>query len=496
MNSLKHAKDYIMENRVDKSVLPAFHAAPPCGWINDPNGFSYYEGKIHLFCQLHPYDTVWGPMHWGHFVSDDFISWEEMQVVLAPEECYDYAGCFSGTAIETEKGHLLAYTGVIEKEIGGTITMLQNQCLAIGDGREYVKFEQNPVVTGELLPKEFSRNDFRDPKLWKEDDCYYMIAGNKTIDGMPQIVLLASLDLLNWKYVSVLAKDDEHKLGSMWECPDFFIMDGKYVLMFSPQDMEGNDELHNGHNSIYFIGDYDKTTHEFKRGDYYSFDDGLDFYAPQTMAFPDGRRIMIGWMQSWDSNIRPPKQKWACMMTIPRELSIVNGRIRQSPVREIEKYHSNQYICECCKVRGTINIPEISGRMLDLSIEITDGDYNEFTISFASNDKYHCDFIFYKYKNMIEMDRSHSGMIRDTIASRRVKIRYPHRNLRLRFILDRYSAEIFVNDGEQVLSTTFYTPLNAEDICFSCDKEAVMNIVKHELCFNLPGNKQGERNDE
>ena len=73
----------------------------------------------------------------------------------------------------------------------------------------------------------------------------------------------------------------------------------------------------------------------------YSLDDGFDFYAPQTMLAPDGRRIMIGWMQSWDSNIRPADQKWSCMMTVPRELHIEQGRILQNPVREIENYHRN-----------------------------------------------------------------------------------------------------------------------------------------------------------
>ena len=107
MTKLEKANKYQEENHIDKRCKPVFHITPVTGWMNDPNGFSVYKGKIHLFYQYHPYNTEWGPMHWGHYISDDFIKWEEMQVALAPDESFDYAGCFSGSAIETEEGHML-----------------------------------------------------------------------------------------------------------------------------------------------------------------------------------------------------------------------------------------------------------------------------------------------------------------------------------------------------------------------------------------------------
>ena len=77
---------------------------------------------------------------------------------------------FSGSGIGTEKGHLLVYTGVMEKEIKKEKVTYQNQCLALGDGKTYNKLEQNPVITGDMLPEHFSREHFRDPKIWKEAD--------------------------------------------------------------------------------------------------------------------------------------------------------------------------------------------------------------------------------------------------------------------------------------------------------------------------------------
>lgn len=118
----------------------------------------------------------------------------------------------------------------------------------------------------------------------------------------------------------------------------------------------------NGNNSVYYMGTYDTVQHTFDYSGVYSLDDGLDFYAPQTMLAQDGRRIMIGWMQSWDSNIRPAEQKWACMMTLPRELRIENGRILQSPVHEIETYWNETVRYEGIAIIGDCQLKVMPNR--------------------------------------------------------------------------------------------------------------------------------------
>ena len=111
---LKKANEYekTEQEKIPVEEKPAFHVAAPVGWINDPNGFSWYQGQIHLFYQYHPYTTEWGPMHWGHSVSDDMIHWKNMPSVLAPDQEYDKRGCFSGSATEKDGKHVLIYTGV------------------------------------------------------------------------------------------------------------------------------------------------------------------------------------------------------------------------------------------------------------------------------------------------------------------------------------------------------------------------------------------------
>ena len=113
MNQLEEANSYIEKNKVPKEQRPDFHITAQVGWINDPNGFSEYRNQYHLFYQHHPYSDAWGPMHWGHCTSRDFVKWEELPEALAPDESYDENGCFSGSALETDEGHALVYTGVI-----------------------------------------------------------------------------------------------------------------------------------------------------------------------------------------------------------------------------------------------------------------------------------------------------------------------------------------------------------------------------------------------
>lgn len=361
---------------------------------------------------------------------------------------------FQDLVLRQRSGHLLVYTGVMEKETGKEKVSYQNQCLAFGDGKTYTKLEQNPVITGDMLPEHFSREHFRDPKIWKEEDGYYMVVGNKTDKGVPQVVLFRSEDAIRWSYVSVLASDRDGELGTMWECPDFFCLENAYVLITSPQDLRATEEFHNGNNSVYYLGTYDKKQHVFDYKSVYSLDDGLDFYAPQTMLTPDGRRIMVGWMQSWDSNIRPAEQKWSCMMTLPRELRMEQGKLVQSPVREIEKYYRNAVSYQNMEISGQCQMQGIKGRVLDMTVEIVCGEYRQFTISFAQNERYHTDFMIQKDSNMIEFNRTYSGMVRDAIAIRKTKIKTSTDRLQIRLVLDKYSAEVFLNDGQQVFSST------------------------------------------
>ena len=134
-NPLARARQYEAQHRTPAEKRPVFHAVPPVGWCNDPKGWSCYNGQYHLFYQYHPYNNTWGPMHWGHTVTTDFLHWQDRPCVLAPDMPFDENGCFSGGAMEWQGRQLILYTGVMPEGDGE----IQQQCLATGDGENYEK---------------------------------------------------------------------------------------------------------------------------------------------------------------------------------------------------------------------------------------------------------------------------------------------------------------------------------------------------------------------
>lgn len=491
-NPLEKARIYEAseEKNISPSERPAFHLSSRVGWMNDPNGFSIYKGKYHLFYQYHPYGTYWGPMHWGHAISEDLLHWEYLPAAMAPDKEYDSFGCFSGSAIELPDGrHLIMYTAVKKIPMeDGSEQECQTQALAIGDGTDYVKYEHNPILTGTDLPDGCSHIDFRDPKIFqKEDGGYACVIGNRPLDGSGQILLFESDDGFDWMFTNVLIKN-ENRFGKMWECPDFFPLDDSWVLITSPQDMHpcGN-EYRPGNGTLCLIGDYSKNRARFTERSDQAIDHGFDFYAPQTILHPDGRRIMIGWMQNWDTcNQQTEGKKWFGQTSLPRELSIVNDHLYQKPIRELEALRKNKVEYSDVYLAEEIRLSEVYGRTIDVELELTaetpESPYVKFEIRFAQNDTCHTAVIFRPYEETVTLDRRFSGGIRDIVNERTCDVpgsRNGH--LKLRIILDRFSAEIFINDGYKVMSTSLYTPSDAVDISFSALGKAHMRLIKYDL---------------
>lgn len=489
--TLREARKYeeASEKMIAREDRPAFHLSARTGWMNDPNGFSYYGGKYHLFYQYHPYDCHWGPMHWGHAVSEDLLHWEYLPAALAPDESYDKDGCFSGSAATLPDGrHLLMYTGVLkEQQNNGGICETQTQCLAVGDGTDYEKYENNPVITVKDLPEGCSGHDFRDPKMWqKEDGTYCCVIGNRPADGSGQILLFASPNGFEWQYKKVLAFNGS-RFGKMWECPDFFKLGEKWVLLTSPQDMlPSGFEYHNGNGTLCLIGDFDEETGNFTEQHDQSIDYGIDFYAPQTVLAPDGRRIMIGWMQNWDTcDFRAQNVSWFGQMSLPRELSVENGRLYQRPIRELDRMRSNMVEYRDVSFSGEITLEGVKGRRVDMELSISPEDgqdiYQKFAIRFAQNDQFRTSLSFHPRDSILKIDRKFSGSRRAIIHQRRSQVNSEDGRLKLRIILDRFSAEIFVNEGEQVLTAIVYTEQEADGISFYAEGTVHMDLVKYGL---------------
>lgn len=444
-------------------VIPTYrnhyHLMAPIGWINDPNGFVYFKGEYHLFFQYYPYDSVWGPMHWGHAKSKDLVHWESLPVALAPSEEYDINGCFSGSAIEKDGKLYLIYTGHVEE---GEYRR-EVQCLAVSeDGIHFEKYVNNPIIAEEHIDGIGNIAEFRDPKVFQHEDIYYTIVASQTEDKRGQMLLFESIDLFEWRFKSVVAEGEANQ-GVMWECPDLFHLDGKDVLIFSPIEMEPLDYSYlNTSSTVVFIGEMDWETGKLAVENYHEIDYGLDFYAPQTCEGPNGERIMVAWMQMWHRTIptHDLKHLWSGSMTLPRELHVKDNCLIQTPPKAIyDEFEEIISIEDQMIASGQISFADsvFNQQYIQLIVDIIEG--QKITFLYAQ-DKESLRLEYDMSTSLLSFSRENmgydiKGIEKKQLTKREVRIPLMDNQLKLEIFRDTSSVEIFTATGE-TMTFTFY----------------------------------------
>lgn len=487
--TLSLANEYVREHAplADRSKRPAYHLTPEIGWMNDPNGFCAFGGSYHLFWQYNPFDVKWNSMYWGHAVTKDFVKWEYLPIALAPDKPYDWGyGCFSGTA-RVENGNLyLMYTGVDEDAV-------QQQCLAYSnDGVHFEKYERNPVLPSSKLPEMYPVKEFRDPFLFHSGDRYYALIGTKT-ERCGNIVLYRSKDMKRWKYVGALFEGDEGGLNrGVYECPALFRAEGKDVLMYSAQFLPSDGERFvNIHSSVYAVGQLDLATGKFQTEYVGETDGGFDFYAPQILTADDGRLIMTAWMQMWDRDYVTAPDGYVGSMILPRELTLKNGKLFQQPVREIEGYRqAERRVPDFQLENGEKQTPALNGTQQELSFSLVSQTAAKAGVKVYAGEGCALLIEYDRASGMVTLDRGGCGALiagaypETNFATRSVRVS-PDENgaLNFRLFLDKTGVEVFLNDGEAVMTANVLPDKNAEGVAFFASDGAAsfQNVV----CYNI-----------
>ena len=305
---------------------PKKHFTPKNNWINDPNGLIYHGGNYHLFFQHNPYENKWGHMSWGHATSKDLINWTELNIAI-PEQP-DHA-IFSGSAVfDAANNRLVAiYSGHRE-----------------GNQSQYLSYSYDGGATWQENIKVLDLNmaDFRDPKVFKYQDHWVMVvAKSKEL----KVSLFESKDLLNWNFLSDFVVEG---INDIYECPDLFELDGKWVLILSTNP----GGLHGGSGSRYVIGNFDGK--EFVAETKAKFlDFGPDYYA--AVSFNDTKeRKTIGWFNNWIYANDLIRETWNGSMSAVRKLRVVNNELVQEFIGATEKYVVTEKEFEFKYINGAV----------------------------------------------------------------------------------------------------------------------------------------------
>ena len=442
-----------------------FHFQTPVGWMNDPHGLIQFNGKYHLFYQHHPFSGKWGTMHWGHAVSEDLIHWKHLPEALAPSEPYDGwdgGGIFTGSAIEHEGELILFYTGCGQDR--------QVQCMASSaDGISFIKSDHNPILAE--APEGINPHDFRDPKVWKQGDFFFMVTGvtdgvsdliepsNYQTNGYGKVCLHRSKDLRNWEFVNYLV-ESKGELGTMLECPNFFPLDGKWVLLYSPMGLPERQV-------IYLTGDFDEDTGKFHWTTMGSVDWGFDYYAPQHFQDNQGRNLIMAWIGSWPfmpwcrGEYDTSDLGWYGSISIPRQINLCSdGKLRSQPILEVEQLRHTPRLYESKMIDE--NHPFV--------FEAGDGVHCEILATFDLSQS-NAGIIGFRLRGskdqetLLEFDLSHGEMIFDrrksgniSAQTRRCLLESASQSqLFVRIFMDSISVEVFTDGGRTVMTNNIFS---------------------------------------
>jgi len=455
---------------------PIFHIHPECGLLNDPNGLSYFNKEYHVFYQWFPFGSIHGIKHWAHVKSKDLVHWERMPVAIIPTEEYEAHGAYSGSAIVKNDELLLFYTGNIKYS---EETRTANQCLAIMNKKyKTSKSFVNPVITG--IPEGYTGH-VRDPKVWEDSGKYYMMLGAQRKNLTGTLIIYESNNAIDWNFKGEL-KTSLVNFGYMWECPDFFKLQGKDILVFSPQGMEKNGhDYQNLYNVIYAVGTLDINELIFDIEYTSELDKGFDFYAPQTFQDAFGRRIMFGWAGMAEIQYPSDINQWAHCLTVPRELILEDNVLKQKPVRELETLRNDHK-----NIQGMLddNLVEMENdsNSYELNLEFTAIQSSEIQLTLFKSEGEAFIICFDLKKNVVSIDRQNFvnsvGKEYGYVRTGELKI---GEKITARIFVDRSIVEIFLNNGDLVFTSRIFPKETITRIKMSATGTLTYHVDKYNL---------------
>ncbi|RQW65114.1 glycoside hydrolase family 32 protein [Vibrio viridaestus] len=422
---------------------PGWHVSPPQGLLNDPNGFIFHQGKYYLCFQWYPFECIHKDKYWVQMSSDDLINWNRESIALTPSDWFDSHGVYSGHAVSREDGIMVFYTG--NTRIGDDRIRQTTQCAAITkDGKHYDKL--GPLIP--QIPLGVTEH-IRDPKVIFHEDKWWMFLGAQTTDLKGRLAIYTSSDLLEWDYKGLFGQE-LGDYGYMWECPDVFKLDGQYYLAFSPQGIEPDSSYNTlpHQNRIAPIEFTNKGG--ITIGQPVTLDYGFDFYAFQSTETSDSRRVMIGWMGLPDEVNQPScDDGWIHQFSLPRVLCMENGILKQQPCVELERLRGEKIDFPC--IAGT---HELKTKQFDLSLKLKAGG----EIQLFADDTFHTTLRYEPDEHRLVWERANTEL-RESDTTREAPAAGDW--VELRILADNSSLEIFINDGEAVMTGRVFTPATA-----------------------------------
>ena len=448
-----------LHESIKKSIWRCqYHVQTVTGLLGDTNGFSWYNGKWHLFYQWFPYGGVHGLKHWYHVESEDLVHWKNVGVGIIAEGKHDDYGAFSGSGFVEDDILYLPYTGNHRDK---DWVRYPTQLLAYMTPDGKVHKQDEPLY--EAI-EGYSEHQ-RDPKMFyrPEDGYYYFMLGVQNLDKKGKFLLMRSKSIKkDWQVYGEMKVRGYEDFGFMVECPALEKVGDKWLLVFSPQGLQPDgDNYQNIYNNTYFIGDMDFENLEFiPDGPFKELDRGFDFYAAQC-AFQDqfkNQAVLCAWFGVSDYEYPPTvEQDYSGLQTMARILSIENGALKQRPApAALEIKGEILYTFEnetASKDMPRACVIEVQSDNNDLTLDLfKHKDHSGFVITYNSE------------TSTLSIDR---GSMENQLNIEYGTVRRVHLEKGLQdmtIFVDHSSIEIFVNDGDIVSSSRIFPTMEENQL--------------------------------
>lgn len=456
---------------------PIYHFMPPQHWMNDPNGPIQVNGVYHLFYQWNPNSDSWGTIHWGHARSSDLVHWEHLPLALAPSTELGEQHCFSGCCVLFDGQPIVFYTSVGEGARGADVGAEQWIAMGSEDLLTWRKPDLNPVMTL-AINGEQKIIDWRDPFVWQESDAWCMVLGGSRADR-GCVLLYRSQSIDQWSYVGVLAEGSER----VWECPNFFHLADKDVLIYSPIG---------GENRVkYCIGRliHDKLASD--RVGVFDYGGRMGYYAPASFVDEQGRRIVHGWLPEDTRERYGRALGWNGALALPRVLTLdAEGQLHFNPIPELRVLRTAQETMQDRVISDYLEL-NTSGGALELEATLEWHDPTAILqIGFlASPDG--------EQRTVLQLDPSAGKAILDRqlstgiaeIDRTPVEMEMPaleQGRLRVRLFLDHSIIEVFLNTTHCLTARIYPDRPDSQKVFLAASEPGAISIQELD-CWKLRG---------
>lgn len=452
-----------------------YHIQSVFGAVNAPAAIFYDAsgGLYHLFYTWLPLSGEDGE-YWYHVTSGNLAEFKNAGVKLKPDTLFDSGGLSAGSALHINDQQHLFYAG--RSRLRG---LDKYKVLAATLDADF-KLKKHTVPLIEGFEAQYSQ--MKDPATVISEGSYYMLIGAETRDGKGRIAVFGADETSTFSHIGDLHTGFD-EFGWLWEYPGHFTLDGRDVLVFCPQGVDRyGDRFRNNFQAGYMIGSIDFDDCVMTHGDFMEFDAGFDFYAPRIFNDEAGRRVMIGTLGMPTTTYPDEKFHVRHTLSVPRVIELDGDELRQTPHPDLKELRVDEMTATGYFKHYNKRMRDFYGDAYELIVDFNEYDASEIYLHLRVGKRDETRLIYKVEVQEFILDTSFSGEQPQGVEEFDRSVRLKEPLYKLQIFMDISSVEIFVNDGEAVMSARIFPEKDAVGVELATQNgQCFVNLTRYDL---------------